>query len=431
MLASVLVSVAMLGQATAGPARYDAGERLKFLDRAWLANLVRERRLAAAPKASRAVSALFAGNYVEASRALDEATATLEGRDSKPEDAITVLFDPPYIEPKTMAYLRIRWAYQPSVSRTVRVSVGNQSVIATPGRTLTMAVRPERLNPELINSPEAGYLVPVRVGSNQRAAYISIIKRPRTRVRNLLAAKTPEAREIAGSLDRLMSNTKAMEADVPVIQQLFTAELLEEGRLKLDRAENLPLVRQGNTIFRVAFPKSQLGTVESRPGATVVVAVPGAGGTENSFFEGYGRGLAVSEALKRGWVFVSPRSGPTGAADCLDWLKNRRGLKIARVLVIGHGSGAELALQAAGVSPKPAGIALFAPSVQALPSDLGSIPVYVAAGRQDGIFLSMARRLEAAVQGRPRSEYQEIDASEYLTIVPEALPAAYRFFEGL
>jgi hypothetical protein len=427
MLTSLLMSAALLGQAPTAT-RYDMGERLKLLDGAWLASSDKARRAAAVPHISQAFASYSSGSVSDACRALDQATAEMQGRELAPEDALTLRFDPPFAEPKTNCYLRVKWAYIPRGTRPVRVSVGSQSVLATPGRPLTLEVHPERLNPELLVTPEAGYLVPVRVGGAVRGAYISLIKRPRTRIEKLLTAKSPEAREMATALSQFLSQGKPLETDVPIIQQLFTAELLEEGRLKLDRAEQLWSIKEGDTFLRVAFPKSALGSPEP---VTIVVGLHGKGGSENMFFDAYGRGLAVQEALRRGWIFVSPRLSDTSLADTVTWLQKRRGVKIGRLFVLGHSAGGTMALQSGSGALKPAGVAVFAPPIGDIPVGLEGIPLYVAIGKQDALLLPTARKLGAMLVDRPKSLYEEFEPSEHMMIVTDALPAAFRFFDGL
>lgn len=422
MIGVAALALVLLGQASGSGGRYEVGERLRELDRAWVETSDRSRRLAAIPKINEAATSLGAAKAPEACRLLDEARATLLGRQATPEDAISLRFDPPFAEPKMPARLRVGWAYVPDGSRTVRVQVGRQSVVATPGRELTLEVRPEQINPELLQNPEIGYLMPVQVGLEQRSVFLSIIKKPKDRLAALQSTKQPEAQAIAEFLQKIFETPDSLESDVPIIQYLFTAELLDEGRLRLDRADNLPFVKHNDTVFRATFPRQVRGPL------TVVVALHGAGGSENLFFEAYGQGSAVTEAVKRNWAFVAPRASGTAVADVIDWIRNRRRQAIERVFVMGHGAGGGFALETGSLSPKPRAVVAFAPSTQSLPASLDGVPIFLSVGKQDPL-ASGLRVLGQRIAQRRGSVFEELDPCEHLMAVGESISRAYRFFD--
>jgi predicted esterase len=158
---------------------------------------------------------------------------------------------------------------------------------------------------------------------------------------------------------------------------------------------------------------------------TVVVALHGAGGSENLFFEGYGGGLAVEEAIRRGWVFLSPRATSSATADSLAWLKEVWGVEPKRVFVMGHSMGGGLALGTGSL--KPTGLALFAPAAGAVPESLAKTPIFLAVGKQEmSMLLANAGRMREKV-----TEFKEYAPCEHLMIVADAVPDAYRFLEKL
>ncbi|MBC8065238.1 MAG: dienelactone hydrolase family protein [Chlorobia bacterium] len=423
MIGSAVAAFVLFAQTSPNPGRFEMGERLKELDQAWMSTPEKSRRSAAIPKITAAVTSFFSSKAGEACRALDDAIAALEGRSARSADAITLRFEPPFVEPRTPAKLRIGWAYLPVDGKTVRIQVGRQSVVATPGRELVIEVRPEQLNPEILQNPEVGYLMPVQVGSEQRSVFLSIIKRPKERLTALKDSKQPEAKVLVQFLQKVFDDPESLEADVPIIQYLFTAELLDEGRLRLDRADSLPLVKQGNTYFRAAFPRQVRGPL------TVVVGLHGAGGSENMFFEAYGRGIAVSEALKRNWAFVSPRASATAMEDVLDWIRTRRKQAVERVFVMGHSMGSGMALRSGSLTPKPSAIALFAPASQNVSAQLREVPLFVSVGKQD-LLVGPARSLAQQLLGRKDCVYEELDPCEHLMVVGDSMAGAYRFFDS-
>lgn len=423
MIGTAALALILLGQTPATAGRYEMGERLKDLDQAWMSTPDKARRAAAVPKITLAVTAFFSSKAANACKALDEATAVLLGRAISAEDAITLRFEPPFVEPRTAAKLKVGWAYSPTPSRAVRLQVGRQSVVATPGRELTIEVRPEQLNPEILQNPEVGYLMPVQVGAEQRSVFLSIIKKPKERLAALKNTKQPEALAIVEFLQRAFESPDSLETDVPIIQFLFTAELLDEGRLRLDRADSMPFVKHKDTIFRANFPRQVRGPL------TVVIGLHGAGGSENMFFDAYGRGSAVTEAVKRNWAFISPRASATATEDVIDWIKTRRKQPIERVFILGHSMGGGMALNTGGLTPKPSALAIFAPAARAIPPALDGVPVFVSIGKQD-FMAAGVRTFAQQLTGRKGSMFEEIDPCEHLMIVGDSIPQAYRFFDA-
>jgi hypothetical protein len=424
MIGSIVAAFALASFAQATPRKYEVSERLRELDQTWVSVTNKARRALAIPKITFALQTLRNEGYAESCRAIDEATAALLGREPTPEDALTLRFDPPIVEPRTAAKLRISWSYRPSIERPVRIQVGRQSVVALPGRDLVLEVRPETLNPEILQNPEVGYLMPVQVGVEQRNVFLSIVKRSTDRLNYLKNTKQPEALGLARFIQKVLADPEAMEWDVPIIQYIFTAELLDEGRLRLDRADTLPLVTHNKTSFRATFPRQVRGSL------TLVIGFPGEGASEATFFESYGKGRAVTEALKRNWAFVSPRASTTAVDDVLDWIRTRRKQPIRQVFMIGHSGGADFALNAGGIEPRPKAIAAFAPILRELPAGLDGIPLFLSVGKQDSIAGDL-RVLSQGIQSRKHGRFEEFDPCEHLMVVGESLPSAYKFFDSV
>lgn len=421
MIGSLVALVVCSGQGVSSPGRFEMGERLKELDQAWMATPDKARRSAAVPKINTAVAAFFGGKFGNACRALDEARAAVEGRSASSEDAVTLRFEPPFVEPRTSAKLRISWAYLPTIPKNVVVKVGRQAIVAAPGRSLVVDVRPEQVNPDILQNPEVGVLIPVQVGARSEGVFLSIIKRPLDRLAALKDTRSPEAKTLVEFLSTAFGSPQNLESDLPLIQYLLTAELLDEGRLKVERAESLPLAKFNDTYFRAAFPRS-------RGPMNIVIALHGAGGSENMFFEAYGRGMAATEALRRGWGFIAPRSSVTAIQDVLEWLRVRKKQSIGKVYLIGHSMGGGVILQSGSFVPKPSGIALFAPAATSIPQNLADVPIWLSVGKQD-FLASGVRAIAQAQSGRKAFEFQELDPCEHMMVVADSILSAYRFFE--
>lgn len=152
----------------------------------------------------------------------------------------------------------------------------------------------------------------------------------------------------------------------------------------------------------------------------LVVALHGAGGSENMFFDGYGAGKIVKLCEQRGWMLVAPRVGfGIQLAPMLEGLQKRFPFDEKRVFVIGHSMGAALALQAACAEPmRYAGVVDLGGSGQVKDSnDLKKLPFYVAVGAQD-FALSGARNLKDRLTqaGVEQVTYRELADIEHLGI---------------
>lgn len=426
MILPAVIILASLAQSqpvtTAG--RFELAERLKRLDVAWMATKDVERRRTAVSSINEAVGGFFRGRNSETAMAIDTAVATLEGRRLRPSDAMNIRPERPISEPGATINLKVTWAYRPASVLPVRVGIGSQEIEVKPGQEATIKVNPWLVNPELRQNQEVGFLMPLRVAMDTRYVYVSFVRRLDERLQRLSAANIPFVADLAAAVRGYQANPSTMETEMPLVQWIFQAESLEEGKVKIGDLDQVPFARQGSTVFRAAFPKAK-----TEGPLNVVIAVHGAGGSENMFFESYGRGAAASEALKRGWAFMSPRAGASAIDDCLTWLKTVRGAKLGKVFLMGHSMGGGLVL---GASPKvrPTGYAVFAPAANRLGGVAATLPVFMAMGKQEPMAV-MAAGLAKANEGRPDFVFREYDPCEHLMIVADAVSDAYRFFDGL
>ncbi len=420
---AILCAAAILHATPAVAAdRLDVGERLKLAEVLWAGDSTRARRQRAVAQLRYASLAISRGDRSAACRRLDLAIAALEGRAPQVEDAVSLRFEPPYCEPSESGRLLIGWAY-PTSGKPVRVSMGGRSVTVRPGERRSISVAASALNPDYARDPEAGVLVPVQVGANRRSAFLSVVKHFQRRLGALRDAANLCAKAIARMVTGRLG--RGLEFDEPLIEPLFLAEELESGEASLASLEQLPSARQGSTVLRAAFPPK----LEGSP--TVVIALPDAGGSENTFFESCGRGAAMREALRRGWAFVGVADGETAAADALEWLRKVRGVEPERVFLIGRGKGADLALRAAALNPKAPAVALFAPDEGVLPVGSEEIAIFLAVGKQDAPERCMAARaLAAKLQGAPTFQFRQLEPCEHLMVVGEAAGDAYRFLDA-
>ncbi|MEC9046411.1 MAG: prolyl oligopeptidase family serine peptidase, partial [Planctomycetota bacterium] len=165
----------------------------------------------------------------------------------------------------------------------------------------------------------------------------------------------------------------------------------------------------------------------------LVVALHGAGGSENLFFDGYGDGLCVALAKRRGWFVVAPRNG-MGFVDCaalVDALAGRYAIDQEKVFMVGHSMGAMQAMSNASQAPgRYAAVAPIAGGGRvAASAALAEVPFFVSAGARD-FGKGGAQRLHAALEAAGASARWRLYPSvEHLAVVQVALRDVFAFFD--
>lgn len=227
------------------------------------------------------------------------------------------------------------------------------------------------------------------------------------------------------------------ETDLPAANLLANAEEMLGAKPVYTFAKpgqfwlSAPTEAKKSTAVRVFVPR---GLDEKKP-VPVVVALHGAGGSENLFFEGYGAGHIVTECRKRGWFLVAPRSGLTFASAppvpaILDRLAKRYPLDLKRVFVVGHSMGATQTLQLVQKHPFAGAAALGGGGIVNDEKEFASLPLFIGVGEKDTLALTTARGLNKSLvaSGAKKVSYKEYPV-EHMMIVREALPDAFALFD--
>lgn len=166
----------------------------------------------------------------------------------------------------------------------------------------------------------------------------------------------------------------------------------------------------------------------------LVLALHGAGGSENLFFDAYGDGEVVRQCERRGLYLCAPRQtfGVPNLPALVDALAARYPIDRSRVLVIGHSMGAAMAIANAGRAPtRFAAIAALGGGGEPGNGDVTALPFFLAAGSRDFLRSSAERlrdRLQAA--GAPVT-WRSYEGVEHLSIVQIALPDLFAWWDGL
>ncbi|MBL9077608.1 MAG: alpha/beta fold hydrolase [Planctomycetes bacterium] len=184
----------------------------------------------------------------------------------------------------------------------------------------------------------------------------------------------------------------------------------------------------GTTVVRLLVPPPADGE------QALVLALHGAGGSENLFFDGYGDGAIVRACAARGHYLCAPRQG-LGVPDLpalVDALAARYPIDRKRVFVIGHSMGAAMAVANAARAPERfAGVVALGGGGDPGDRALGDLPFFVAAGSRD--FLGgAARQLHDRLQQRGATvAWRSYAGVEHLAIVQVALPDVFTWLDGL
>lgn len=182
--------------------------------------------------------------------------------------------------------------------------------------------------------------------------------------------------------------------------------------------------------------------VNQEPGSKkvpIVLALHGAGGSENLFFDGYGHGKVAKLAAERGWMVVAPRSSlsKAGHAETIAELARLYPeIDTGKVLVVGHSMGAGEAMREANATPgKLAAVAALGGGgtvrpVKGQEDAFKKLPFYVGVGELD-FARSQAEALGNNLKkaGVNQVTFKKYDGIEHMIIVQDSLPDVFRFFD--
>jgi uncharacterized protein with GYD domain len=356
--------------------RLDLGNRLMMLDRQWMRERNPQRRGTAQPIISNAVNAFFSMRFSEGCEALDLAHDSLTRRDRTTRNyshRADALLSDTAEEPRITTYR----VYENRTVPAVEKLEDRERRLADLNRQL------ERERTDLqrqITKVDSLYVILDRLAKSGNED----VRQWTRRLRTYTKGGSPEYTE----------NVKSE----------WEALLRAERRFDSRRTE----------------PN----------GATLVVALHGAGGSPGMFIKSLGAGVCVEEANRRGWIFMSPDSTAQAPKDCQDWLESR-GVKVGKLIVMGHSMGGGNTIGYVGTkNRKPDAVALFAPAISRVPADLSRIPTYLAVGEQEMVQLKQAaQRLADDAKTWPQFVFEVENNCEHLMIVASKAQDAFRFFD--
>jgi predicted esterase len=440
------------GGAVAQPERYELGQRLKRFEQAWEEQrdpAARKRALAIVKKASGQFLSLQLG---EAGRSLDEARLALtpdvkSGPSERWMEALCVVPEKRLVDAADRKLsLTVRPAYPvkgDSPGYQLKLSVAGCDQLSVPLHKLPATVTlPLPANGKSTDLPVTVYAHD-KSALYVRSVLVSVVADLTGRAGRWRAAATPPDRiESATLLDRAalladLASGSHPETDIPAAavaddaDEMIRQTVAGKPYFTVDRPGDfrlaVPTGKNAITSCRLLVPK---GLAKDKP-VPLVVALHGAGGSENLFFEGYGNGHIVKECQKRGWMLLAPRSGLIGAAPVaaiIDKLAERYPIDPNRIFLVGHSMGAGQAIELVQQHPgKFAAVASLGGAGRVRKKEVFTdLPVFVGVGDQD-FALKGSRALHKALTdtGAKRATYKEYPDLEHLVIVREALPDVF------
>ena len=416
-------------------ARYETGQRLRRFETLWEAASAEKKRQVL-PLVNQAVMGFFAGGPSASAKPLDQAILLLgEEKDRTPERrwAMPLVFTTSVqlADTGVGVEFRVSRLYETpektpenlvvgvgGVGPPLKGDLGEVPVTGFPMTAFTyFAAAPREVDGSVRISVKgrklvAERLIPLSYATNLKARLVALEN-----------AVEPSVVHLLGILKKLAAG-EPLETDFPGLKLLSDSEAA---------AKNVPLwgkKRPGQ--FWLMLNKAPVRllaseVVKSGKPLALVIALHGAGGSENMFFDTYGAGKIVRLCEQRGWLLLTLRNGAglNTLPELLAELGKLYPYDTKRVYLLGHSMGAAMAVQAAQANPKIfAAVAVLAGGGSVRSAE-GMPPFLVGAGAAD-FGKPMAQSLAKSL----KTECKIYPDCEHLTVVQDALGDVITFFEG-
>jgi predicted esterase len=456
------VLAALAGAVQEPEPRYELGWRTRALERAWMAT-GDESHAKALPLVESAVQKFFALDLPGVAAALDEARFALEMRGAPPAlEALAITPRVRFVDlAATSLELSVAALYEADLDGAValRATCGGVELAVEPATVPAPELgeaRTVRLSLRHLAAQDGEFRVRVDLaGSNERIAVrelaFSRAHDLAARVAALGAAATglvasapalerATLRENAALLERLAASS-VEETEYPAARLLEEAEAIAEQAARGERWFGLE--RAGQTWLSVPNAAESVRVRLFVPDGLVpdssvplVLALHGAGGSENMFFDAYGDGRIVELCRARGWMLAAPRVGFRGvpARSIVDALAERYPIDRARVHLIGHSMGAAVGQQL--VAQAPAAFRSFTAlgggaSIGSARALIGA-SIFAGAGERDfGRRGAEALHRSLVEAGSTSAKLRIYPHCEHLMVVADALPDVFAWLDGL
>ncbi len=455
LLVALLVATPTFAQAE----RYELGRRLRAYEVAWeLADRgARVKSYADLPKVTTQFFGLKLG---EAGRTLDEARRALLSVGGSPADqwaeSLQVVPEARLIDaakPGLAVVVKPFYAAKGPGGATCRVTLGD-GVPAVADLSKLPATLTVPLPKVAASGADLTLTVEVLAGGLRVGGHrvtVSVVPDLAARLAALpkLDPTTLEAATLRdrAELLRELADGTAPETDLPAATLLAEAEAIGKlpagtpyftARRAGDFRLSVPVARPGGKFDTAPLRLLVPAKLDATKPVPLVVALHGAGGSENLFFEGYGAGHVVKECEQRGWMLVAPRAGLFGAPPVeaiVAELAGRYPIDPKRMFLVGHSMGAGQAAELVQQSPgRYRAVALLGGAARVRDAKaFADLPLFLGVGTKDQLALTGMRALNKTLTAAAakRLTYREYPDAEHLVIVREALPNVFEQWDAL
>lgn len=449
--------------------RHELGRRLRLFENAWEQTADSTLRRQAAEHMNQAVKSFFSLKWAEAGRAMDRGSQVLSNDAVKnsSDTLVSLWLKPDKVwvaagENELICSVQHFYPVKDVVNSPVRFqakwlskSVNDQPALpagegetAVPGK-ISLTV-PQQAGDYLLQVQWSDAMNHVKV--NHCMVSVSTDRDKRLKSLNDFISKSsftldhPDNVSLSLNVRQLnrLAKSEILETDYPADHWLKECEQVVEHLNKKQRYYTTG--RTGQFWMGVKTPakgivpvRIQTVSIDKSKKVPVVLALHGAGGSENLFFDGYGNGKVARLAAEKGWFVVAPRNSFSkpghdqtlkALAECFPEMD------LSRVFVVGHSMGAAEALREASHSPRAyAAVAALGGGGSPTPAgdlrhEFNRVPFFIGIGEHDfardkAISLEKALR-QKGVESVTFKEYQGI---EHMIIVQEALPEVFDFFD--
>jgi len=463
-LVVALISTALSASAVhAQVNRYETGRRLRLFEVAWANTSDADARRRALTPLELCVAQFLRGKELEAAQSLDAARFALRMADELPAPvrwAESLMLVPAHRvvdAADEKLSLELRSFYPVTATMPAGATLMLTVLRVDDPRTTSVAI--DKL-PQAVTLPLAGLgegdfrlRYAIMSGDMQLAegeCAFSLVKDLQARAAALAQAtdgfekdKQSIDKQTARATSTLITGLSAgdvQETDFPVARLLAEAEAASTAAKEGKEFYGGPKAGQ----FWLRLPTAH-GVIPARlfvpprdddeKPLPLVVALHGAKGSENLFFDGYGQGAVVDECQRRGWMVVSPRTEGFGLLpvdEIVAAVNARYPVDPRKVFVVGHSMGAMQTSAAAVAKPElyAAVAALGGGGTAKANDELKKLPYFVAAGSRD-FALPGAKQFVKKLQdvGVEQVVFREYPDVEHLLIVQEALGDVFKFFD--
>ncbi len=452
---------------SAQEARFELGQRVRAFEIAWEQQTDATARARAVPHLNTAVTNFFSFKLDEAARSLDQARFAMQ---PAPPPATAVWATALSLKPEIRLVDRNLPSLSVSLAPCYKVQGDMPKAIAA-----QVSLRDGSGKEVAAVQDEVGklpwqrklVLTAVPEGDCQLVGEI-VIGRDYIRLNpqtvSAVSAPARRLKDLDDGLGRIKARPNTTQratltSHLAILKSLFAKDIPETNypavRLLAEAEAALKVVASGGDYFGKARPgefwitlADEHGTLPVRimaPEAAakgmplpLVIALHGAGGSENMFFDAYGNGKIVELCRKRDWLLVALRLSFFGLGMPIDSIVAEIGrlypVDKRLIFVVGHSMGAMQSVNIAQQTREPfAAVAAISGGERiGKPGSWRQTAFLIIAGDQD-FGLAGSRRLSQALRaaGTADVRFKEYKDAEHLGVVQAALPDVFTFFDEI